>query len=122
MKFITSLVVVLLSFSFAQADLSMPKKRNFYDQMGEGLANVILAPAELFDSTFDQIMTEGATVGVTKGFVQGTSRMVMDVAVGLAEIASSPFAMQINDSLKSPAYDSGQVELYPSADLVDNWY
>lgn len=122
MKLIPVFVFLLLTASFVHADLTMPKKRNFYDQMAEGIANVAFAPVEWLDSTYELTMTEGPTVGLTKGLVQGASRMVMDVAVGLGEIASSPFAMQINDSLKSPAYDSGQVENYVPADLIDNWY
>ncbi|MDZ4789192.1 MAG: exosortase system-associated protein, TIGR04073 family [Blastochloris sp.] len=122
MKLLTILALIVVTTSFARADLTMPKKPNFYDQMGQGIANVVFAPAELFDSTFDQLINEGPTVSVTKGFVQGTSRMVMNMAVGVAEIVTSPFAQQINGFLKSPAYDSGQVNAYPPADLIDNWY
>jgi putative exosortase-associated protein (TIGR04073 family) len=119
MKSITCLALILLSINFAQADLTMPKKPTFYDKLGRGLANIVLAPAHLFDSTYELTMTEGPTVGTTKGFVQGTSRMVMDIFVGVAEVVTSPFPSK---SFKSPAYDSGQVEPYPPADLIDNWY
>jgi putative exosortase-associated protein (TIGR04073 family) len=119
MKLITSIALILLSVSFAQADLSMPKKPNFYDKLGNGLANIILAPAHLFDSPYELIQTEGPTVGTTKGFVQGTSRMIMDIFVGVAEVITSPIPSK---SYKSAAYDSGQVEPYPPADLIDNWY
>ncbi len=122
MKQLLTAVLLLAFVSMASADLSMPKKRNIYDQLGEGLANIILAPAELFDSPYGLTMSDGPTVGTTKGFVQGTTRMIMDVMVGIAEVATFPFAMVIDDSLKSPAYDSGQVQPYPPADLYNNWY
>ena len=121
MKQLLTATLLLAFISIAAADLSMPKKRYFYDQLGEGLANIVMAPAELFDSPYGLTMAEGGTIGNTKGFVQGMSRMVMDVCVGIAEVVTCPFAMVIDDNLKSPAYDSGQVEVYPPADLK-NWY
>jgi len=121
MKQLVTAALLLAFISIASADLSMPKKRYFYDQLGEGLANIILAPAEIFDSTYTLTMSDGGTVGCTKGFVQGMSRMVMDVCVGVADVVTAPFAMVIDDTLKSPAYDSGQEQVYPPADLYD-WY
>jgi putative exosortase-associated protein (TIGR04073 family) len=119
MKYLTSLLLVLVTLSMAQADLTMPKKPNFYDKLGHGIANIILAPAHILDSTYELTLTEGPTVGTTKGLVQGTSRMVMDMFIGVAEVFTSPFP---GKSYKSPAYDSGLVEAYPPADLIENWY
>ena len=120
--FALSLLAVLVSFPLAHADLSMPKKRNFYDQAGEGLANIIHAPSEILDSTYELSMNEGPTVGYTKGVVQGVSRTVMDIFVGVAQVVTSPFAQVIDSEMKLPAYDSQQAEAYPPADLLDNWY
>jgi hypothetical protein len=67
-------------------------------------------------------MNEGPTVGYTKGVVQGVSRTVMDIFVGVAQVVTSPFAQVIDSEMKLPAYDSLQAEAYPPADLLDNWY
>lgn len=112
-------LVLLLLTSIAQADLKMPERDNFYDKMGRGIANIVLSPAHLFDSPYVLTQEYGPTVGTTKGFVQGTSRMIMDIFVGVAEVVTSPFP---TGSLKSPAYETGVVEPYPPADLLDNWY
>jgi putative exosortase-associated protein (TIGR04073 family) len=119
MKHLIAALVLVTTFSVARADLSMPKSPTFYDRMGQGLSNVILAPAELFDSTYMLIQSDGPTVGTSKGFVQGTSRMIMDMGVGVAEIVTSPFGV---DGIKQAAYDSGDVKAYPAADLYNNWY
>ncbi|NJK91174.1 MAG: exosortase system-associated protein, TIGR04073 family [Blastochloris sp.] len=122
MKSITTIALFALTLvlaPLAQADLTMPKKSNFYDKLGRGLANIVLAPAHVLDSTYELTMNEGPTIGATKGFVQGTSRMIMDMFVGIAEVVTSPIP---SESYKSPAYDSGLVEPYPPADLIDNWY
>lgn len=119
MKKLAVICMLGLMVSVASADLSMPKKDNFYDKMGRGLANIILSPAHLFESPYELTQEYGGTVGMTKGFVQGTSRMVMDIFVGVAEIATAPFP---TGPLKGRAYDTGQVEPYPNADLKDNWY
>jgi putative exosortase-associated protein (TIGR04073 family) len=119
MKHFLVALALVATFSVAHADLTMPKNPTFYDRMGQGLANVILAPVELFDSTYTLLQSDGSTVGNSKGFVQGTSRMIMDMGVGIAEIVTSPFGV---DGLKQAAYDTGDVSLYPPADLYDNWY
>jgi len=119
MKKIALLAACLMIGSFAQADIQMPKKPNFYDRMGQGVANVLFAPAEILDSTYSLTMEEGPTVGATKGVVQGLSRMVMNVFVGTFQIVSSPFPLKNNP--KQPAYDTLQVSPYPPADLED-WY
>lgn len=120
MKKLLALLVLAAFTGMAHADLSMPKRPNFYDKAGRGLANVILAPAHLFDSPYGLTMEEGPTVGTTKGFVQGTSRMVMDMGMGVYELLTAPFPPY--ESLKLPAYDSAQQNPYPPADLIDNWY
>ncbi|MDX6766390.1 MAG: exosortase system-associated protein, TIGR04073 family [Candidatus Methylacidiphilales bacterium] len=120
MKKIALVAAFLATLTLAHADLSMPKQPNFYDKAGRGLANVILAPAHLFDSPYSLLQDEGPTVSVTKGFAQGTSRMVMDMGHGIYELLTAPFPPY--ESLKLPAYDSGQQNPYPPADLIDNWY
>lgn len=119
MRILSVFCVLIFSASMVQADLAMPKRPNFYDKMGQGLANIVLSPAHILDSTYELTQEEGPTVGMSKGLVQGTSRMIMDIVIGVAEVVSSPFG---GKSLKSPAYDNLQVEPYPPADLIDNWY
>jgi putative exosortase-associated protein (TIGR04073 family) len=117
-----SLVMVFAAMAlapFAQADLTLPKKDNFYDKLGRGLADIVLAPSHLLDSTYDLTNEYGPTVGYTKGLVQGTSRMIMDIFIGVAEVVSSPFP---TGPLRSAAYDSQVIERYPPADLIENWY
>lgn len=117
--------VAVLTFAITplvQADLRMPCKLNFYDYLGRGLANIAWAPAEILDSTHEMTLVEGGTVGYTKGLVQGTSRMVMDVFVGVVEILLSPVAPAVNADLKQPNYETLQRDVYPPADLLYNWY
>jgi putative exosortase-associated protein (TIGR04073 family) len=123
MRTLLTLTLTVALSAVAFADLSLPKKSNFYDQMGRGIANIVLAPAEILDSTYQLTMEEGPTVGLTKGLVQGTSRGVMDICIGVVEVVTSPLAPVFNtESFKFPAYDSGQKDPYPPADLIDNWY
>ncbi|MGF1678936.1 MAG: hypothetical protein ACFCUX_07055 [Candidatus Methylacidiphilales bacterium] len=103
----------------AYADLQMPKRENFYDRMGHGVANILLSPTHILDSPYGLLQTDGPTVASTKGLTQGISRMFMDFFVGIAEVVTSPFPVE---SLKSPAYDTGVVAKYPPADLLENWY
>jgi len=119
MKHLVVLVLLLAGISMARADLGMPKKPTFYDKLGEGIANIALAPAELFDSTYELTQAEGPTVGWTKGVVQGLSRVVMDVVMGAVEVVTSPIP---SASFKAHAYDTMQVNAYPPADLYTNWY
>lgn len=120
MKKIVLLAACTLITALAQADIQMPKKPNFYDRMGQGLANIVFAPVEILDSTYSLTMAEGPTVGWSKGLVQGGSRAVMNVFVGTFQVISSPFPLKNNP--KQPAYDTLQVTPYPPADLQDNWY
>lgn len=120
MKPLLSILALSLSLMVAHADITMPKGDNFYDKLGRGLANVTMAPANFLESQFTVMETEGATVGFWKGMVvQGASRTVMDVGMGLYEIVTSPFPPY--ESLKLKAYDTGVVNEYPPADLK-NWY
>lgn len=120
MKKLITLLALSLSLVAVQADLSMPKGDNFYDKAGRGLANVIMAPANILDSQFTVAEAEGGTAGFFKGMiVQGTSRMVMDIGIGLFEIVTSPFPPY--ESLKMNAYDTGVINEYPPSDLK-NWY
>jgi hypothetical protein len=45
--------------------------------------------------------------------------MIKDVAVGTLEVGTFFIPTQ---SMKMPAHDTGQVQVYPPADLKDNWY
>jgi putative exosortase-associated protein (TIGR04073 family) len=106
----------------ARADISMPIQDSFYDKLGRGLADVLVAPSELLDSQYGMIDTEGTTVAFFKGFVvQGMSRMAMDMGQGVFEIVTSPIPTPDYESLKSPPYNSMVINDYPPADL-HNWY
>ncbi len=126
MKRILALAVLLVAPQImAHADISMPVRDSFYDKLGRGIADVVCSPAELLDSQYGMIETEGNTTAFCKGFlVQGTSRMVMDIGHGMFEIVSSPFPTQNFHSYRSqkmPPYDSMVVNAYPPSDLK-NWY
>ncbi len=100
----------------------MPIKDSFYDKLGRGLADIIVSPAELFDSQYGMIDTEGNTTAFFKGFVvQGLSRAVMDIGHGVFEVVTSPFPTPDYESLKCPPYDSMVVNDCPPGDLK-NWY
>src|SRR5471030_2238213 len=111
MKRLLALVILTLGLSIsARADISMPIQDSFYDKLGRGLANIVTSPSELLDSQYGMIDTEGNTVAFFKGFVvQGTSRMVMDIAHGVFEIATAPFPTPDYQSLKLAPYDQPMV-------------
>jgi putative exosortase-associated protein (TIGR04073 family) len=116
--------LVLGAFTLARADISMPVQDNFYDKMGRGLANIALAPTEIIDSMYSLNELEGPTVAWSKGLVQGTSRAVMDIGLGVGDVVTSPFPIGPGASYqtwKQPAYDSMVVRDYPPADL-QNFY
>jgi putative exosortase-associated protein (TIGR04073 family) len=126
MKRILALAILLLAPSMTtHADISMPVRDTFYDKLGRGLANIVFSPAELLDSQYGMIDTEGDTVAFSKGFVvQGMSRMVQDIGMGVFEVVTSPFPTQNFHSYRSqklPPYDSMVVNPYPPADLK-YWY
>lgn len=123
MKRLLVLAILITAFGLsARADISMPVKDSFYDKMGRGLADIIVSPAELFDSQYGMIETEGTTVAFFKGFVvQGLSRAVMDIGQGVVEVVTSPFPTPDYESMKTPPYDSMVINDYPPADLK-NWY
>ncbi len=126
MKRILALAILLFVPQITtHADISMPVRDTFYDKLGRGLANIAVSPSELLDSQFGMIDTEGTTVAFTKGFVvQGTSRMIQDIGMGVFEVLTSPFPTQNFHSYRSqklPPYDSMVVNDYPPADL-NNWY
>jgi len=103
----------------------MPIADNFYDKMGRGIANVVFSPAEILESQWTLLQVEGGTVGFCKGFlVQGPSRMVQDMGLGIFDIITSPFPLHPGVSyqtFKQPPYDSMVVRDYPPADL-EYWY
>ena len=105
--------------SVAHADLQMPPEPNFYDKLGSGISNIVYSPAEILDSTYEMSQVHGPTVGYSVGLVRGLSRMVMDIFVGTFDVVTSPLP---TSSIKAPAIDSGQVDVHPPADLLDNWY
>lgn len=114
-----------LTLGAAQADIQMPKGDNFYDKLGRGIANVAFAPTEILDSHYTILQEEGGTVAFSKGLlVQGPSRMVMDIGLGLFDIITAPFPLHPGASyatFKMAPYDSMVVRDYPPADLT-NWY
>ena len=126
MKRILALAILLVAPQImAHADISMPVRDSFYDKLGRGIANIAFSTSELMDSQYGMIDTEGNTTAFCKGLlVQGTSRMLMDIAQGAFEIVTSPFPTQNYSSYRSqklPPYDSMIVNAYPPADLK-NWY
>jgi len=126
MKRILALAILLIAPQvMAHADISMPVRDTFYDKLGRGLADIVFSPSEMLDSQYGMIDTEGTTVAFTKGLVaQGMSRMIMDIGMGVFEVATSPFPTQNFHSYRSqklPPYDSMVVNAYPPADLT-NWY
>ena len=126
MKRILALAILLLAPQMmTHADISMPVRDSFYDKLGRGIADVAFSPAELLDSQYGMLDTEGNTVAFCKGLlVQGTSRMIMDIGHGVFEIVTSPFPTQNFDSYRSqkmPPYDSMVVNAYPPSDLK-YWY
>jgi putative exosortase-associated protein (TIGR04073 family) len=126
MKRILALAFLLVAPQvMAHGDISMPVRDTFYDKLGRGLANIVFSPSEMLDSQYSMIDTEGNTVAFSKGLVaQGISRMIMDIGVGVFEVATSPFPTQNFHSYRSqklPPYDSMVVNAYPPGDLTD-WY
>ncbi len=120
MKTLLSLLALSLSLVVVHADIDMPKHDNFYDKAGRGLADIIMSPAEILDSHYNVMESEGTTAGFFKGLlVQGPSRMFMDIGMGVFEVITSPFPPY--DSLKMRAYDTAVVNEYLPADLK-NWY
>lgn len=126
MKQILALALFIAVTSLTvRADISMPVRDTFYDKLGRGIANVAFSPTELLDSQYGMLDTEGDTVAFCKGFlVQGISRMVQDMGVGVFEIVTSPIPTADFGSYRSqkqPAYDSMVINDYPPSDLK-NWY
>jgi len=90
-----------------------------YDKLGRGLANMFLAVDEVPDSWYSVTQDEGPSQGISKGIVQGVSRMMMDFGLGTFETVTFPI---VTKSIKAPAYDSdGEDNTYPPT-LLDNWY
>src|SRR5271170_764504 len=104
MKRILAIAILLAAPQLlAHADISMPVRDSFYDKLGRGFADIVFSPSEMMDSQYGMLDTEGDTVAFSKGFlVQGTSRMVMDIGMGVFEIVTSPFPTQVNGSYRSP--------------------
>jgi putative exosortase-associated protein (TIGR04073 family) len=128
-RFFPALILILgitiLPLSLVYADISLPKKQTFYDKLGRGVANVILAPAEIYDSFYTTLQEEGPTLAVTKGLVQGTGRMWSDISLGFYDVVTSPFPTGPDFSYrtwKQPAHGSMTVNEYPPADFLNNWY
>ncbi|MEJ0000163.1 MAG: hypothetical protein WDO13_13940 [Verrucomicrobiota bacterium] len=127
MKRILALALLFMAATTlsSRADISMPVRDSFYDKLGRGIADLCFSSSELWDSQYGMIDTEGNTVAFCKGFlVQGTSRMAMDMGMGVFEIVTSPFPTADFCSYRSqklPPYDSMVVNDYPPADLK-NWY
>lgn len=127
LRIVLAAVVVTLALAHSlRADISMPVKDNFYDKMGRGLANIVLAPTEIIDSIYTLNELEGPTVAWSKGLVQGVSRGVLDIGAGVGETVTSPFPIGPRgfnyQTWKSTPYNSMVVNEYPPADLQTNFY
>lgn len=118
MRISSILVASLLAVSFASADIHLPREQNFYDRLGGGIANVVFAINEIPDSWYQVNQAEGPVPAATKGLVQGTSRLFMDMGVGIWEVVTSPIPI---DSAKAPSYDGNADNQYPPS-LLENWY
>ena len=125
LRIVFALVLTLVLIHVSRADISMPVKDNFYDKFGRGIANVALAPTEIFDTIFTLNELEGPTVAWSKGIAQGVSRSVMDIAVGTGELVTSPIPVGPEgfnyQTWKSTPYNSMVVNEYPPGDMV-NFY
>lgn len=121
----TLIAIVLAGFcATVHADISMPKRENFYDRLGRGIANVVGAPTEIADSVYYYNQVDGGTVAFSKGLVQGISRMVCDFAQGGYEIVTSPLPVGPDGSyrtFKQPPWNCSVVDEYPPADLKYFW-
>jgi putative exosortase-associated protein (TIGR04073 family) len=115
---ISLLAMFFLATSLACADIHLPKRANMYDKLGRGIANIVLSPAEIIDSQYTVTKREGSSAGFTKGVVQGSNRMLLDIGVGIFETAT--FFVP-TEPIKWPACDTDQVNVYPPSDL-ENWY
>ena len=116
-RFLSLALVLTMAMTSARADISMPIKDNFYDKLGRGIADIVTSPSELLVSQYGMIDTEGDDVAFCKGFVvQGVSRMIMDMGMGVFEIVTSPFPTNNGSyrSQKLAPYDSMVVnDFYP---------
>ncbi len=125
MKKIFPLIALFCLLGVAHADISMPKGPTFYDKLGRGIANIAFSPAEILVSQWELLQTEGATVGFSKGLlVQGPSRMIMDMGMGVFEVVTAPFPLADGwsySSMKMEPYDSMVVRPYPPSDM-EYWY
>jgi hypothetical protein len=118
------LLLLVGAFSVAYADISMPKTDNFYDKAGRAFANILVAPAHILDSHYSYLELEGITVAGSKGIVQGFGRMFSDMAHGIFELLTAPYAIGPNatyGSYKTAPWNSMVVQDYPPGDLK-NWY
>ncbi|MCS7062963.1 MAG: hypothetical protein NZM04_02760 [Methylacidiphilales bacterium] len=124
MKTLLSIALSLLTVTLVHADISMPKTDNFYDKAGRAVAGILLSPAHILDSHYSYLELEGTTVAGTKGIIQGFGRMFSDMAHGIFELITAPFAIGPNQtygSYRMPPWNSMVVQDYPPADLK-NWY
>ncbi len=124
MKKLTIALFALIVGTSLHADISMPKKDNFYDKFGRGVANIATAPTEILDSIYYYNETEGGTVGFCKGITQGVSRTLMDIGHGTFDIVTAPLPVGPYFSYrtwKSRPWNSMVVNDYPPGDLT-NWY
>jgi putative exosortase-associated protein (TIGR04073 family) len=124
-RLILAVSVFALALSFLNADISLPKRDTFYDKLGRGAANIVLAPAEIVDSFYVGLQEEGPTYAMTKGLAQGLGRTYSDMALGVFDVVTSPFPIGPDGSYrtyKQPAHGSMIVNEYPPADLTNSWY
>jgi hypothetical protein len=124
MKTMLGFTLSILMVSLAFGDISMPKTDNFYDKAGRAISNILLSPAHLLDSHYSYLELEGFTVAGSKGIVQGFGRMFSDMAHGIFELITAPFAIGPNatyGTYKMAPWNSMVVQDYPPANL-ENWY
>ncbi len=106
MKKLIVLVLVLAAGRFAFADIQDPPANDYGPtrKLGRGIANLFLAPAEVFVTVTTVNTQEGNAAAATYGVVRGVGRSVVRHGAGLLEILSFPF----------PAWHASYYPMLPS--------
>lgn len=93
MKKLIALVLVLGAGQFAFADIQDPPANDYGPtrKLGRGIANLFLAPAEVFVTVTTVNTQEGNAAAATYGVVRGVGRSAARHAAGFIEILSFPF-------------------------------
>jgi putative exosortase-associated protein (TIGR04073 family) len=93
MKKLIAIVLMLGAGQFAFADIQDPPGNDYGPtrKLGRGIANLFLAPAEVFVTVTTVNTHEGNAAAATYGVVRGVGRAAARHAAGFIEILSFPF-------------------------------